>query len=145
MILLGKVGIGLLGGALVACGIASSQGFLHVRVEEKRANGTHLRLLLPAVAVPIALDCVPKEHLREASAQVRPWLPAIEAAAAGLAGTPDGPLVEVTEPGERVSVVKSGGSLVVDVDDPRETVHVSVPLRAVRTAAGVIASRTDSN
>jgi hypothetical protein len=142
MILLAKVGTGLLGGALLVCGVASSEGFLHVRVEQKRANGTHLRLLLPAAAIPMALDFVPKRHLREATVQVRPWLPVIEAAASGLADTPDGPLVEVSEPGQRVSVVKSGGSLVVDVDDPRETVHVSVPLRAVRSAAGVIATRT---
>jgi len=38
-----------------------------------------------------------------------------------------------------VSVVKINGSLVVDVQDPGENVHVSVPLRAVRSAIHEIA------
>ncbi|HEV2387084.1 MAG TPA: hypothetical protein VGS20_07480 [Candidatus Acidoferrales bacterium] len=145
MILLGKIGAGLLGGALVVGGLASSQGFLHVRIDEKRPDGTHLRLLLPAVALPVVLECVPRKHLRQAASDLRPWLPAIEAAASGLVDVPDGPLVEVAEPGERVSVVKSDRSLVVDVNDPGEAVHVSVPLGAVRSAASVVATRAGSN
>jgi hypothetical protein len=139
--LLAKIGTGLLGTVLVAGGIVSSQGFLHVRVMEKQKDGTHLRLVLPAMAVPIALRLVPDEHLREAAENVRPWLPAIDAAATQLADCPDGTLVEVIDPSEHVAIVKSGGSLVVDVDDPGETVHVSVPLATVRSAADVLARR----
>jgi hypothetical protein len=143
--LLARIGTGLLGTALVAGGIVSSQGFLHVRVLEKHKDGTHVRLLLPAMAVPIALRLVPGEHLREAAEHVRPWLPAIDAATTQLADCPDGTLVEVTQPREHVLIVKSGRSLIVDVDDPGETVHVSVPLATVRSAAGVLASRTGPN
>jgi hypothetical protein len=37
-------------------------------------------------------------------------------------------------------VTKSGGSIVVDVDDANETVHVSAPLRAVRQAIDQLAA-----
>ena len=139
MILLGKIATGFLGTALIAGGIVSSQGFVHVRVLEKQKNGTHLRLGLPAMAVPIALEFVPGRHLEEGARNVRPWLPAIDAAATRLADCPDGVLVEVTEPGQHVSIAKSGGSIVVDVDDPGETVHVSVPLATVRSAVNIVA------
>jgi hypothetical protein len=141
MMLLAKIGTGFLGTALIAGGIVSSQGFVHVRVLEKQKDGTHLRLILPAVAVPIALEFVPGRHLEEAARNVRPWLGAINAATASLADCPDGTLVEVTEPGQHVSVVKSGGSIVVDVDDRHDTVHVSVPLATVRSAANLVADR----
>jgi hypothetical protein len=141
MMLLAKIGTGFLGTALVAAGIVSSQGFVHVRVVEKKENGMHLRLALPAMAVPIALRLVPSRNLSEAARNVRPWLPAINAATTRLADCPDGALVEVTGPGQQVSVVKSGGSLVVDVNDRKDTVHVSVPLETVRSAANVVAER----
>jgi hypothetical protein len=139
MLLLAKIGTGLLGTALIAGGIVSCQGFVHVRVTEKKQNGMHLRLVLPAAAVPIALRLVPNSRLAEATRNVRPWLPAIKAAASGLADSPDVPLVEVTEPAQQVSVVKSGDALVVDVNDRKEIVHVSVPLATVRSAANVVA------
>jgi hypothetical protein len=141
MILLGKIGTGILGTALIAGGIVSSQGFVHVRVVEKKQDGTHLRLVVPAMAVPIALQFVPSGHLEEAARKVQPLLPAIGAAATALANCPDGTLVDVIGPGEHVSVVKSGGSLVVDVNDRKEVVHVSVPFAMVRSAANVLAER----
>ena len=143
MILLGKIGTGILGTALVAGGIVSSQGFIHVRVFEKQKEGTHLRLVVPAMAVPIALRFVPSGHLEEAARKVRPLLPAIGAAATQLANCPDGTLVDVIDPGEHVSVAKSGNSLVVDVNDRKEIVHVSVPLATVRSAANIIAESGD--
>ena len=91
-------GLGATGQALIAGGIVSSQGFVHVRVVEKKENGTHLRLVLPAAAVPIALRLVPSRRLAEAARNVWPWLPAINAAATRLADGPDVSLVEVTEP-----------------------------------------------
>jgi hypothetical protein len=143
MALLAKIGFGLLGTAVAGAGILLSQGFVHVQVVQKQENGTHLHLVLPALAVPIALQLVPRHDLAQAAAQVRPWLPAIDKAASVLGNSPDGPLVTVTEPGERVSVAKSGGSLFVDVNDPREHVYVSVPLATLQSAANVLASRAE--
>jgi hypothetical protein len=138
--LLAKIGTGFLATTLVAAGILSSQGFVHVHVAEKQKDGTHLRLVIPALAIPIALEFVPARHLQQAASQVRPWLPAIDAAASQLRDCPDGELVEVTEPGQHVSIVKSGGSLVVDVNDTGERVYVSVPLATVRSAADILAT-----
>jgi hypothetical protein len=47
-------------------------------------------------------------------------------------------LVEVTSPHENVSIVKRGDSLVIDVDEANESVHVSVPLKLVSIVAGQI-------
>jgi hypothetical protein len=141
MLLLGKIGAGFLGTALIAGGLVSSQGFVHVRVTEKKEHGTHLRLVLPAAAVPVVLRLVPRGRLSEAARNVRPWLPAINAAASSLADSPDVPLVEVTGPAQHVSVMKAGDSLVVDVNDRQDIVHVSVPLATVRSAANIVAER----
>lgn len=143
--LLAKIGMGILGTALVAGGILSSEGFVHVRVVEKHKNGTHLWLVVPAMVAPIALRLAPAQPFQQAGENLRPWLPAVRAGIGQLAKCPDGTLVEVVDPKEHVRVVKSGGSLVVDVDDPGETVHVSVPLDAARDAANVLAERTAAN
>jgi hypothetical protein len=41
----------------------------------------------------------------------------------------------VTSPQEKVSIVKRGDSLIIDVDEANETVHVSVPLKVVGVVA----------
>jgi hypothetical protein len=145
MLLLGKIGVGLVGTFLVGGAIASSEGFIHVKVHEKQQNGTHLSLIVPAIIVPLAVKFVPREHLRGASANIQQFMPVIDAAISGLADCPDGPLVEVVDDDTHVTVVKSGGSIVVDADDPDETVHVAVPLRATQRAVDEIAEANGPN
>ena len=41
MILLAKIGVGVLGTAMVAGAALSSEGFISIRVHEKQADGTH--------------------------------------------------------------------------------------------------------
>lgn len=144
MMSVAKIGGWVLGTALVAGGILSSEGFVHVHVEEQRKGGTHLQLVVPAMVVPIALELVPRRNIADAASQVRPWLPVIDAAAKGLGDCPAGPLVEVDDPSEWVSVVKSHGSLVVDVDQPEERVHVSVPIATMRSVAHVLGKRAEA-
>jgi len=117
----------------------SSEGFIHVKVHEKRADGTRLTLVVPAVLAPLGVSFLPRQRLAEASADLRPYMPAIDAAIAALEDSPDSVLVEVTDPGEHVTVRKSGGSIVVDVNDQEDVVHVSVPLRAAHSAMREIA------
>jgi hypothetical protein len=130
MLLLGKIALGTLGTVAVAGAIVSSEGFIHVRVHENQANGTHLSLIVPAMLVPITLKFVPRKYLEQPAQQIVPWLPLIDATT----------LVEVTEPDQQVQVRKSDGEIVVDVQDPEETVHVAVPLRAMRSAIHEIVS-----
>jgi prephenate dehydrogenase len=63
----------------------------------------------------------------------------IDAALPALEQCPDGVFVEVTDPGEHVLVAKVGGSIVIDVNDADDIVHVSVPLRAAESAIHEIA------
>lgn len=145
MLLLAKVGVGFMGTILVGGAIASSEGFIHVSVHEKQTNGTHVSLIVPAMIVPLAIKFVPREHLREASQNMQQFMPVVDAAISGLADCPDGPLVEVVDEDSHVTVVKLGGSIVVDADDPDETVHVAVPLRATKAAIDEIAEVNGSS
>lgn len=122
----------LLTGTLVVGGIVADAGFIGVRVHEKKPDGTNLRLYVPAVLVPLGVRLAPERELAQAMSRAREFLPAMRIAAEELERIPDGLLVEVNRPREHVLIVKSGGSLVVDVDSDRETVHVSVPLKMVR-------------
>ena len=45
MILLGKIGVGFLGTAMVAGAAVSSEGFIHINVHEKQKDGTHLSFI----------------------------------------------------------------------------------------------------
>jgi hypothetical protein len=138
MILLAKLGIGVIGTALVGGAALCSEGFIYVNVQEKQPGGTHVNVLVPAALVPTTLRFVPK-HNFAASHELRTALPIIDAAIPALNDCPDGVLVEVIDPGEHVLVTKRGGSIVVDVNDAEDTVHVSVPLRAAQSAIHQIA------
>jgi len=144
MILLAKIGVGVLGTAMAAGAALSSEGFIAVKVHEKRASGTHLTLVVPAAIVPATLHFVPKEKLKDAGRDIRPYLPIIDAAIPALEDCPDGVLVEVRDPGEHVLIQKAGSSVVIDVDDHGDLVHVSVPLSAAQSSIHQIAEATDT-
>jgi hypothetical protein len=139
VILLAKIGVGVLGTVVAAGAALSSEGFIAVRVQEKQANGTHLNLIVPAAIVPATLHFVPKDKLKDAGRDIRPYLPVIDAAIPALEDCPDGVLVEVRDPGEHVLIQKIGGSVVIDVHDHEDIVHVSVPLRAAQSSIHQIA------
>ena len=67
MIFLAKLGVGVLGTALVGGAALSSEGFIHVRVHENGPDPTRINVIVPAAAVPMALSFVPRENLRDAS------------------------------------------------------------------------------
>jgi|ERR1700722_16564879 hypothetical protein len=140
MILLGKLAIVATGMVVTTGAMLCSEGFVSVRVHEKRADGTHLSLYVPAMAINGALHFVPKEHLGDASEQIRPWLPTIETAIHELDNSKDVTFVEVTSPEQHVVVKTNHGSIVVDVDDSENSVHVSAPLRAIDDAVQQIAA-----
>ena len=142
MILLAKVGVGFLGAVAVGGAALCSEGFIRVKVHEKQADGTNISLIVPAAAVPVALKFVPDKHLAEASQNLRPHLPMLDAAIPALEECPDGVLVEVIDANDHVVITKAGGSLVIDVDDPGDTVHVAVPLAAAQSALHQIASES---
>lgn len=128
-------------GTLVVAGIVADAGMIGVRVHEKKPDGTNLLLYVPAVLVPLGMKIAPERQLESAMRRAKEFLPAMRIVAEELERMPDGLLVEVLSPREHVMIVKSGGSLVVDVDNDRETVHVSVPLQMVRNLARDLEAR----
>jgi hypothetical protein len=139
MIILAKMGLGFMGTAVVGGAMLCSEGFMSIKVHEKQPGGTNVYVVLPAAIVPAALEFVPNHHLAKASEQVQQYMPIIDAALPALEECPDGVLVEVVDPNEHVLVTKKGGSVVVDVNDSTEVVHVAVPLRAAMSTLHEIA------
>jgi len=139
MILLAKLGIGLAGTVLVGGAALCSEGFIDVKVHEKHAGGTNVSLVVPAALAPLTLRFVPAEQLGTAAADLKPYLPILDAAIPALEDSPDGLLVEVVDPGEHVKIAKLGGSIVIDVHDQEDDVHVAVPLRAAQHSIHEIA------
>jgi hypothetical protein len=121
-----------------------SMGALRVNVQSKSPGGEHIRVIAPAMVLPIGAMLVPKEKVREASRELQPWLPTIRAATEELLRCPDGPLVQVDKRREHVKIAKVNDALVIDVDDEMETVHVSVPLRAAAYACSRLASEAQA-
>lgn len=140
MILLGKIALGIVGTAVAGVGVLCSEGMIEVKVVERQPEVHHVYVIAPAMLVPIGMHFAPQRDLSRAAAQIRPWLPTIRAALGQLRETDDVTLVEVKEPGEHVRVAKEGGSIVVDVQDEDETVHVSTPIRAISSTIEQLAA-----
>lgn len=128
MIFLAKVGLVAVGTAMAAGGIISSEGFVHVQVHEKGPEGHNIDIVAPATLLTAGLHFVPKQHLCQASAQMKEWGPVARTAVEQLEEAKDFTLVEVEGKDEHVKVSKTRGAIVVDVDDTGEKVHVSTPL-----------------
>jgi hypothetical protein len=140
MILLGKVGLGIVGTALAGAGIICSEGMISVNVETRQPEKHHVFVVAPAMLVPIAMHFVPKDRLGEQAREIQPWMPTIRAGLDALGESDDITFVEVKEPGQNVRVAKSDGSIVVDVNDNDETVHASAPIRAMASAIEELAA-----
>jgi len=140
VILLGKIAIGIVGTAVAGVGVLCSEGMIEVKVVERQPEVHHVYVIAPAMLVPIGMHFAPQRDLSRAAAQIRPWLPTIRAALDQLRESDDVTLVEVKEPGEHVRVAKEGGSIVVDVQDENETVHVSTPIRAISSTIEQLAA-----
>lgn len=145
MILVAKIALGMAGVAVAGVGALCSEGLVHVKVVEKEPRGTHINVMVPAVLAPIAMHLAPRHHLAEATRQIQPYMPVARTALEGLRDTDDVVLVEVKGPDEHVRVAKWGGSIIVDVDDANETVHVSTPIRAVSSTVEQLAALDNSN
>jgi hypothetical protein len=131
------VGMLFLTGATVVTGgvMTYNAGAIRVSVDESKPGGDHVHIFVPAVIVSPAMNLIPEEELRKHAKEIRPWLPAIQAACKGLERAPDTVLVEVIDHNEHVTITKRGGAIWVDVKSPDENVHVAVPLHTLRSVA----------
>ena len=140
MILLGKVMLGIAGVTVAGVGLLCSEGLIEVNVVERQPEVHHVYVLAPAALVPMTMHFIPSRKFGHASAELQPWMPTIRAALDDLRETDDVTLVEVTEPDQHVVVTKQGGSVVIDVNDHDETVHVSAPIRAIASTIEQVAA-----
>jgi hypothetical protein len=140
VILFGKIALGIVGTAVAGVGVLCSEGMIEVKVVERQPEVHHVYVIAPAMLVPIGMHFAPQRDLSRVAAQIRPWMPTIRAALDQLRESDDVTLVEVKEPGEHVRVAKEGGSIVVDVQDENETVHVSTPIRAISSTIEQLAA-----
>jgi len=140
MIVLGKVALGIAGVAAAGVGLICSEGMIEVNVVERQPEAHHVYVLAPAAVVPMAVHFIPSHEFGHASAELQPWMPTIRAALDQLREVDDVTLVDVTEPGQHVVVAKKGGSVVVDVNDRDQTVHVSAPIRAISSTIEQVAA-----
>jgi len=144
VVLFGKIVLGVVGTAVAGVGLLCSDGLIEVKVVERQPETHHVYVIAPAMLVPIGMHFAPRKDLSRAAAQIQPWMPTVRAALDQLRDSDDITLVEVKEPGEHVRVAKEGGSIVVDVEDRDETVHVSTPIRAISSTIEQLAASAPS-
>ncbi|HLY62336.1 MAG TPA: hypothetical protein VKV95_16460 [Terriglobia bacterium] len=139
--------VALLGAASLAgtAGVITyNAGAVRVSVVEKRQNGEHVHVFVPAIVIPMAMGFIPAKHFHVHDKDTHQWLPILKAVSQELERCPDATLVEVTSPDEHVKISKQGNSLYIDVDDPGETVHVSFPVGVVQTVVNKLEAANTS-
>jgi hypothetical protein len=131
MLLVAKIALGF--GATVAMAGAYTfhEGLLRVDVDENRGNGEHLHLWLPAAIVPMAMHFVPRRPLERAGRQAGRFMPLVHAVAKELQKYPEADLVEVRDGEQFVHIRTHNGSLLIDAEEPGQTVHVACPLATI--------------
>ena len=131
MILLAKAALGL-GSTLVLAGAYTfREGVIRIDVDEYRSGGSHVHMWLPAAAVPMAMHFVPGKQIHHASERASEALPVLHAIVKELKKYPDADFVEVVDRDQHVRMRTHGGKLQIDVDAPREKVHVLCPLSTI--------------
>ncbi|MGB8543182.1 MAG: hypothetical protein WCD49_16255 [Candidatus Acidiferrales bacterium] len=140
MLLLGKIALGVVGTTVAGVGLLCSEGMVEVKVVERQPEVHHVYVIAPAMLAPIAVHFAPQRDLSHAAAEIRPWMPTIRAVLDQLRETDDVTLVEVKEPDQHVRVAKEGGSIVVEVEEKDDTVHVSTPIRAISSTIEQLAA-----
>jgi hypothetical protein len=139
--ILAKIALGIGGTVVLAGAYAFHEGALRVSVQEHRPDGAHFTLFLPAAIVPLAVHAIPRQKLEEAFRGDAHALPLLRALTKELKNYPDSDFVEVRDGDEHVRVRTRGGKLQIDVESPRETVHVACPLVMIEDLAGQLEAR----
>ena len=131
MVLLAKIALGF--GATVAMAGAYTfhEGVLRVDVDETHGKGSHVHVWVPAALVPMAMHFVPRRQMMHAGDHAGKFMPLVHAVAKELQKYPEADLVEVRDGRQYVHIRTHDGKLVIDADEPGQTVHVSCPLATI--------------
>ncbi len=131
MVLLAKIALGF--GATVALAGAYTfrEGLIRVDVDETRGQGQHVHVWAPAAIVPMAMHFVPRAQMLRAGGQAAKFMPLVRAVAKELQKYPEAELVEVHDGEQYVRIRTHHGNLLIDANEPGQTVHVSCPLSTI--------------
>jgi hypothetical protein len=123
MVLIGAVAV-----PAIAAGSVAATGVVVVDVREGK-GGHHIVVPVPLALAQVAASFVPEEMTRlHIGREAERYLPVAREVLTALAQAGDGELVRVEEPGQKVSIRKTGDLLRVRVDDGEQHVNVQVPI-----------------
>jgi len=128
MVLLAKIALGLGAAVVMAGAYTFREGLIRVDVDETRGQGHHVHVWAPAAIVPIAMHFVPRRQMLRAGEQSAKFMPLVRAVAKELQKYPEAELVEVHDGLQYVRIRTHNGNLLIDAEEPGQTVHVSCPL-----------------
>ncbi|HYA98348.1 MAG TPA: hypothetical protein VEH49_09655 [Methylomirabilota bacterium] len=145
MLLLSKIALGFGCTVLVAGGYVMRDGVMHISVDEYRPGGDHVHLHLPASLLPMIAHFVPQRDCARALREARDVLPAAKVAVLELHKYPDAEFADIWDGDEHAQIRTRGGKLQIDVESPRENVHLSLPVAALRDFLDELESRAPDN
>src|SRR5437867_4487086 len=90
---------------LTAGAVVYRSGVLMVQVHEKKPGGAHVVVPIPAALVSAGIAFIPQEDLGRVRGELKRYQPIVQSICDELANSPDGPLVEVTGPKQKIRVV----------------------------------------
>ena len=135
MLLIAKAALGFCGVLAMATAYTFHEGVIRIDVDENVSGGSHVHFWLPATVVSTGLHLAPRHNLRQASVQVRPYLPLMRQLSKELPKYPNVVFVDVTGETEHVRVATEHGKLCIDATEPDKVVHVTIPLQTIRDVA----------
>ncbi len=131
-------GISTLGSVLLAAVAGLGAGtilmdWLIVDVRTPQPEAIHITAPLPLFLADIAVAFIPDDAIQHMviPEEVRDQRDLVMDALAGLIDAPDGTLVEIATPDERVNIEKKGQKLIIDVNAEDTVVHCSIPLTGI--------------
>jgi hypothetical protein len=138
--ILAKLALGAASTMVFATVYTFREGVIRINVDEHKTGGSHLHLIAPAAVVPMALHFVPKDKLREALRDAKPYLPVVETLTHELQRYPNTTFVDVEDGDDHVKISTIGDKIQIDVVNPEENVHLTIPLAMVNDVAAQLAS-----
>ncbi len=143
----------VLGCLLILCTAAVStltaggccSDMLAVRVQGTGPHGSDIAVRIPAILVPLALQVVPDEPLREIARAVDRWVPSFHEITSILADSPDCVLLCLNSPCGSVDTRKEEINLIVDVSSLGERIYVSMPIEILSSVVKRLEEVTPSS
>jgi hypothetical protein len=145
MVLLAKIALGFGATVVMAGAYTFHEGLLRVDVDETHGRGSHVHVWVPAAIVPMAMHFIPRDRMRDAGDRAANFMPLVHAVAKELQKYPEAELVEVHDGPQYVHIRTHNGNLLIDADEPGQTVHMSCPLATIDDVSRQLATFAPSS